>query len=248
MTRYFLSLSYHGRTFSGWQRQPNAPSVQGTLEDALSTLLRIPVAVTGCGRTDTGVHARNYIAHFDAPDGLPDTFLNALNSILPPAIAVYGLRTMHPTAHARFDAFERRYLYGITLRKDPFLTETAWFFPQGQRMDRAALHAVAELLPRYRAFLPFAKTDSGLDSFHCDVRQAYWEDHGQMLVFHIVANRFLRGMVRLIVGACVQAAMGQIEVGAIGEALENQSPLQKSLSVPPQGLFLTEIKYPYPTP
>ncbi len=248
MTRYFLSLAYHGRPFSGWQRQPNAPSVQGALEDALSTLLRTPVAVTGCGRTDSGVHARNYMAHFDAPDGLTDAFLNGLNSILLPAIAVYGLRAMHATAHARFDAIERRYVYGISLRKDPFLTETAWFFPQGQRMDRDALHAVAALLPRHQAFRPFAKADSGLDSFACDVRQAYWEERAHMLVFHIVANRFLRGMVRLIVGACVQAAMGQIEVAAIAEALENQSPLQKSLSAPPQGLFLTDIKYPYPTP
>jgi tRNA pseudouridine38-40 synthase len=248
MSRYFLSLAYFGKPFSGWQRQPNAPSIQGTLELALSTILRHPLEITGCGRTDTGVHARRYFAHFDGPDELPPTLLQGLNSLLPAGISVYGIREMHPGAHARFDATERRYAYGIALRKDPFLTDTAWFFPQAGRLDRHGLHAVADLLPRHQAFFPFCKTDSGLEHYRCTLREAYREEKEHMLVFHIVSNRFLRGMVRLIVGACVQVAAGQLALADIQTALEDQTPLQKSLSAPPQGLFLTDIQYPYPTP
>ncbi|MBV6442958.1 MAG: tRNA pseudouridine synthase A [Haliscomenobacteraceae bacterium CHB4] len=245
--RYFLTLSYLGSRYSGWQVQPNAPSVQTTLEAALSTILRQPVGVTGCGRTDAGVHARYYVAHFDAGGDIPPTFLRGLNSILPNDIAVYSIRTVHQDAHARYDAFERSYEYHIALRKDPFATETAWFFPQSGQAEVQKMQEVADLLPKYAVFFPFCKTDSSTEGYACTVKSALWTHSPDeyRLIFYISANRFLRGMVRLIVGACMNVALGKIDLTDVRSALETQTLLKKSLSVPPQGLFLTDVKYPY---
>jgi tRNA pseudouridine38-40 synthase len=244
--RYFISLAYLGTHYSGWQVQPNAPSVQATLEASLATLLRHPVGVTGCGRTDAGVHARYYVAHFDTDAAIPDNFLHSLNRILPRDIAVYRIWQVAPDAHARFDAFRRSYEYHITLRKDPFATETAWFFPQHEKLDIGKMQAVAGLLPLYRDFFPFCKTDSGTEGYACMVEIARWEHLPETgrLIFHITANRFLRGMVRLVVGACINAGMGKIAVEDVKLALDAQKMVKKSLSVPPQGLFLTEVVYP----
>lgn len=245
--RYFITLAYHGAFFNGWQIQPDAPSVQETLEQACSTILRQPVNMTGCGRTDTGVHARYYVAHFDAEGDLPDRFLASLNSVLPSGIGVYGIRAMHADAHARYDAYERSYTYNIMLRKNPFGTDTAWFYPRNRLLDIQKMQETADLLRQYDAFFPFCKTHSGVDSYICDLKSAQWvhlpEEH--LLQFHITANRFLRGMVRLIVGACIQVGIGQIEMEDVQRAMDGQKTLKKSLSVPPQGLFLTNVKYPY---
>ena len=245
-TRYFLTLAYRGTRYSGWQIQPNAVSVQATIEDVLSTILQEKVDITGCGRTDAGVHASYYVAHFDAEKALPPRFLNALNSLLPADIAIYSVQEVSPEAHARYDAFERSYEYHVTFRKDPFTTETAWFYPQFHKLDLEKMDETAALLPQFEAFFPFCKTDSGVDAYHCTLTHASWErrDDGHGLVFHVTANRFLRGMVRLIVGACIQTGMGQLPVAAVREALEKQVHLPKSLSVPPQGLFLTKVRYP----
>jgi tRNA pseudouridine38-40 synthase len=162
--RYFLRLSYLGTRYSGWQTQPNAISVQATLEGALSTILQQNVAITGCGRTDAGVHARYYVAHFDAEGALPTNFLNGLNSLLPEDIAVSAIQVVAAEAHARYDAFERSYEYHITFRKDPFQTKTAWFYPQFARLDLQKMEETANLLPQYKSFFPFCKTDSGLDN------------------------------------------------------------------------------------
>jgi tRNA pseudouridine38-40 synthase len=244
--RYFLHLSYLGTPYCGWQRQPNAASVQETLESALSTILRQPVEVTGCGRTDTGVHARFYVAHFDAIGTFPPTFLQGLNSILPDSIAVQDFFPVPDAMHARYDAFERSYEYHIALRKDPFSTQTAWFYPQHDRLDRALMEQVAALIPQFDAFYPFCKTNSGTTGYSCTVKKSTWISHPDehRLVFHITANRFLRGMVRLIVGACIQAGTGQTPVNIVENALRTQQSLPKSLSVPAHGLYLTEVKYP----
>jgi tRNA pseudouridine38-40 synthase len=246
--RYFLTLAYRGTRYAGWQRQPNAPSVQETLEQALSTILRHPVDVTGCGRTDTGVHARYYVAHFDTELQLPSTFLYSVNSLLPPDIAVYAAAPVAADAHARFDAYERSYEYRIILRKDPFAVETDWFCPHGAELDLEKVQAVAALIPQFREFFPFCKTDSGVDSYACTIVRSDWlfEPAQHRLTFYISANRFLRGMVRLIVGACIQAGKGQLSVGDVRHALGNQTTLHKSLSVPPRGLALTGVKYPFP--
>lgn len=244
--RYFLTLSYRGTNYAGWQVQPNAVSVQSTLESALSTILREKIGITGCGRTDAGVHARYYVAHFDTEALLPSTFLNGLNSLLPQDVAVHEIRAVPAEAHARFDAYERGYEYIFSLRKDPFTTETAWFYPQYALLDFEKMQQVAGLLPQYQAFFPFCKSDSGLDHYGCVLKTAFWEQHldKHQWIFHIRANRFLRGMVRLIVGACIQVGRGQIGVSDVQEALETQKSLSKSLSAPAQGLFLTDVKYP----
>lgn len=245
--RYFLTLAYHGARFNGWQIQPDAPSVQETLEQACSTILRQPISITGCGRTDTGVHARYYVAHFDAEGELPGRFVMGVNSLLPDDIAVYSVRTMHPEAHARYDAYERSYVYYLSLRKDPFSTQTAWYYPQNRLLDLEKMQETADLLPQYDTFFSFCKTHSGVDSYTCELKTARWEHRPEehLLLFHITANRFLRGMVRLIVGACIQTGIGQITLEEVQAALNEQKTLKKSLSVPPQGLFLTDVKYPY---
>jgi len=245
--RYFLTLAYRGTRYAGWQRQPDAPNVQETLEQALATILRYPVAVTGCGRTDTGVHARYYVAHIDTEGALPSTFLYSLNSVLPPDIAVYAVAPVQPDAHARFDAYERSYEYRITLRKDPFVAETDWIYPRGRQLDLEKMQATAALFPLFSEFFPFCKTHSGVDNYACALTRSEWlaEPEEHRLTFHITSNRFLRGMVRLIVGACIQTGNGQFSVEEVRHALESQTPLKKNLSVPPQGLALTAVKYPF---
>lgn len=245
--RFFLTLSYLGTHYCGWQRQPGDRSVQETLEEALNTVLRVPTEVVGCGRTDTGVHARYYVAHFDCGQALPSKLLFNLNGILPQDIAVQAITPVAPDAHARYDAFERSYRYHIALRKDPFANGLAWQYPQGEKLDLQKMNAVAALLPQYAEFFPFCKTHSGVNSYACQLKSAFWENHAeaQRLVFHITANRFLRGMVRLIVGACVSVGLGKIDLEDVRGALEAQRILKKSWSVPPEGLFLTAVKYPY---
>lgn len=246
--RYFLTLAYRGARFAGWQRQSNAVGVQEVLEQALAAILGHPIPLTGCGRTDTGVHARFYVAHLDTEKALPRGFLNGLNSLLPPDIAVYAIAQVASDAHARFDAFERSYEYGIMLRKDPFAAETHWIYPQGARLDLEKMQAAAALLPEFSAFFPFCKTHSGVDHYACSVTRSEWlvDPAHHRLAYHISANRFLRGMVRLIVGACVMAGKGQLQVEDIRRALEQQTALKKNLSVPPQGLALTDVRYPFP--
>ncbi len=245
--RYFLTLSYRGTRYAGWQIQPNAISVQSTLETVLSTILREKIAIVGCGRTDAGVHARYYVAHFEAEGALPPSFINGLNSLLPEDIAVYEIRAVHPEAHARYDAFERSYQYHVSLRKDPFSTQTAWHYPMHGKLDFEKMQAVAGLLKNYQAFFPFCKSDSGLEHYACEMKAAFWEQGPEQheWIFHISANRFLRGMVRLIVGASIQVGRGQLQVADVRDALNQQIPLKKSLSAPPQGLFLTDVKYPF---
>ena len=245
--RYFLTLSYKGTHFAGWQVQPDAPSVQATLEAALATILREKTPLTGCGRTDAGVHARYFVAHFDAEQELPPTLLNSLNSLLPTDIAVHQIRVVADDAHARFDAFERAYSYYISTQKDPFSTQTAWHYPLYAQLDIAKMQEMATLLSRYSEFFPFCKTNSGVEHYRCERLAAEWEilPEQSRWIFHIRANRFLRGMVRLIVGASIQVGRGQLEISQVEAALQQQIALPKSLSVPAHGLFLTEVKYPY---
>jgi tRNA pseudouridine38-40 synthase len=244
--RYFIKLAYLGTRYCGWQKQPNGVSVQETLETALSVLLREPVSLTGCGRTDAGVHAHGYFVHFDAENPLPTRFLQGLNSLLPADIAVQSYREMPPEAHARYDAVQRSYIYTITAQKDPFRTQTAWFYPNAHRLDLKKMADMAAVLPLYTDFSAFCKSDSGLERFECLLREARWEQDGNLLLFHISANRFLRGMVRLIVGAAIQTGLGKCSVADIQTALEQRKPPPSPLSVPPEGLSLTDVRYPYP--
>jgi tRNA pseudouridine38-40 synthase len=245
--RHFLRLSYLGTRYAGWQKQPNAITVQETLEQSLATVLRKPIEITGCGRTDTGVHAQNYFAHFDFEALLPERFTQSMNSLLPNDMAVQDAFLVPGNAHARFDAVLRKYTYSISLTKNPFLQHTSWFLPQAHLINQGKMSAVCDILNRCAHFKPFCKSHSGLSQFECRNFHAHWDfsEETNQWILHIQANRFLRGMVRLIVGACLQCGKNQITEEEILTSMQHQLPLPKSWSVPPEGLTLTEVTYPF---
>ncbi|MEO0775637.1 MAG: tRNA pseudouridine synthase A [Bacteroidota bacterium] len=245
MTRYFVELAYHGGGYVGWQNQPGQVSVQSAIEGSLATLLRREVSVVGCGRTDTGVHARQYFLHFDWEGDFPDYFLSRVNKVLGPNIVLYRLFPVAAKWHARYSATRRSYEYHLRLRKDPFSQQTAFLFPQSKQLHFDALQSAAALLMDYELFFPFCKSKSDVKTMRCQLFRSEWErrsaDHW---VFHISANRFLRGMVRLIVGMTLNVGTNKLALAQVKTALDQQERLMKSYSVPPQGLFLSEVHYP----
>lgn len=245
--RFFVELAYNGTPFSGWQRQPNATTVQSTLEDAFSMILRTPIQVTGCGRTDAGVHAKQYFMHFDVDEELPKHFLDRLNKVLPAEISIRRIFKVDNDAHARFGAYHRSYEYHLVLHKNPFEKETAYFFPFEQSLDFDKMNEAAQLLLNYDEFFPFCKTNTDVKTMICDLKRSEWiiEENTGKLIYHVSANRFLRGMIRLIVGMCLNVGTGKVALSTVQEAMEQQTRLEKSWSVPPQGLFLCDIRYPF---
>lgn len=245
--RYFIELSYDGTGYGGWQSQPNTNSVQQTLSDVLQVLLRHPVVITGCGRTDAGVHAEGYFAHFDTDRILPKDLRFRLNRLLPPDIAVHCIHSVHQEAHARFDAIQRRYRYRITLQKDPFLTHRAWSYPFPETPDIEVLNQAAQILLNYTEFAPFCKTNSDAQTRICDVRESFWipSADGRQLIYYITSDRFLRGMIRLVVGMCLRVAAGKTSLDEVRSAMDQQSLLHGSWLVPPDGLTLLDVRYPY---
>lgn len=245
--RYFAELAYNGTNYYGWQRQPDQKSVQEVLEDALSLLLRTTVEITGCGRTDTGVHASQYFIHFDYEQEFPKEFVRRLNKYLPPDIVVYSIFEVALDAHARYDAHYRSYEYHLDFRKNPFAQHTSYFFPFAERLDLQAMQQAAQLLLSFDEFFPFCKTHTDVKTLRCNLFRSEWEwlETEQKLVYHIAANRFLRGMVRLIVGMCLNVGLGKLTLEAVQQALEKQERLSQSWSVPPDGLFLTAVRYPF---
>jgi tRNA pseudouridine38-40 synthase len=245
MQRYFIELAYNGTRYFGWQRQPNKVSVQEVLENSLSTILGSTIEIVGCGRTDTGVHAKQYFAHFDFAGEFPPAFLRRINKFLPKDLFIYRIFPVAPATHARFDAIARSYEYHLTFRKDPFRQETAYFYAYAEQPDFQKMQEAANLLLNYQLFAPFCKTGHDAKTMFCQLQRSEWifSTDGQEAVFHITSNRFLRGMVRLIVGMCLQVGTGQISLEEVKTALENQTPLKKANSAPPQGLFLTDIRF-----
>ncbi|MFK7935127.1 MAG: tRNA pseudouridine(38-40) synthase TruA [Saprospiraceae bacterium] len=245
--RYFLELAYSGTNYFGWQRQPQQISVQQTIEEALSTILNTPIAIMGCGRTDTGVHAKQYFAHFDVADELPQRFVNRINKFLPKDISIFQTLPVADDAHARFDAYHRAYEYHVDLRKNPFGQQTAYQFPFYAHLDVNKMKAAAQLLLDYTEFAPFCKTNHDAKTMKCDLKRIEWiiNEKNYHMTFHIAANRFLRGMVRLIVGMCIRVGLGKIELADVKQAMDRQTPLNGSWSAPAQGLYLTDIRYPY---
>lgn len=245
--RYFSELAYNGTDYCGWQRQPNGTTVQEKIEEAFSTILRAPIAVHGCGRTDTGVHASQFFMHFDYEKDYPKGFINRVNKYLPKDIVIKSIFEVATDASARFDAYQRSYEYHLSFNKNPFELDTLYYFPFFKFLDLEKMRQAADLLLNYNEFFPFCKTKSDANHMICDMKRAEWvgdEKEGR-LVFHISANRFLRGMVRLIVGMCLNVGAGKLELADVKFALDNQVRLKKDLSVEARGLFLTEIKYPF---
>jgi tRNA pseudouridine38-40 synthase len=241
--RYFLELSYKGTQYHGWQMQPNAHTVQAELNAALQTLLRQPIETTGSGRTDTGVHARQQFVHFDLEKNIADLprFILRINALLPADIAVGTVFPVSDTAHARFDAISRTYEYHITRRRNPFLTETAYFFPHP--LDVKAMNQATFQLLDFQDFEAFSKVHTEVHTFQCQLTEAYWEEKEDLLIFHISADRFLRNMVRAIVGTLLEIGTGKMPVSHLESIIHSRDRKQAGRSVPPEGLFLTKVQY-----
>jgi tRNA pseudouridine38-40 synthase len=242
--RYFAELAYNGAAYHGWQRQPDQLGVQQVIEETLSLILRQPLEVTGCGRTDTGVHAGQYFLHFDFEGDFPKNFLRRLNKVLPPDIAFLRIFEVPAEAHARFDATHRSYAYYLIFQKNPFRQHTAYLYPYLHRPDIDRMQAAAALLLRYDEFYTFCRSNTDAHTMRCDLSRSEWEviDEHQ-LVFHISSDRFLRGMVRLIVGMCLNVGTGKLSLDAVKKALDDQAILNKAESAPPAGLFLNKVEY-----
>jgi len=242
-TRYFLEIAYKGTKYHGWQIQINAHTVQKELENAISILLERPTGIMGSGRTDTGVHASQQFLHFDSEIELDKTdFLKKLNGILPKDIAVYDIKRVKNDAHARFDALWRSYIYRITLRKDPFEQESAWLLyknPDIQKMNEAA-----KLLLTHEDFQCFSKVKTDVNTFNCKIIEAYWEQNDSQLLFHITANRFLRGMVRAIVGTLIGVGTDAMSITDFKQVLESKDRSKAKAAAPAQGLYLCRVTYP----
>lgn len=237
-------MAYCGTPYCGWQRQPNGTAVQEVVEHALSTVLRTPTPVTGAGRTDAGVHALGMTAHFDTEKVIPDTDRLAanLNSLLPPSIAVNHIRQVNPELHARFDAVSRKYEYHITERKDPFATDRAYRFPR--KLDVDLMNKAADVLFEYRDFTSFSKVHTDVKTNNCNIMYAKWERRDNCnLIFTIEADRFLRNMVRAIVGTLIDVGIHKTTIDDVHHIIEAKNRCSAGHSVPAGGLYFVEAKY-----
>lgn len=242
--RYFIELSYHGKNYHGWQIQPDANSVQEELSKAISTILRTEITVVGAGRTDAGVHASQMYAHFDVSQELTEDIVFRFNALLPDDIVIYKLIKVADDAHTRFDAIQRSYEYKIWLGRNPFVLETTWQLHH-QELDIAAMNKAAAVLLEYEDFQCFSKVKTDVHTFNCTVTHAKWELKGKELTFHITANRFLRNMVRAIVGTLIEVGQGKITLEAFRKIIESKDRSKAGVSVPAKGLFLTQVIYEY---
>lgn len=243
--RYFITLSYDGSAYCGWQRQPDTPTVQQTVEQALSTLLREPVEVVGAGRTDTGVNASRYVAHFDS-EAVKDCaqLVYKLNLVLPQDIAVQSVREVRADAHARFDAIEREYTYYLSQRKNPFRRHSAWQYYVPLDVER--MNEAARALVEWDDFTSFAKLNSNNKTNICRVVRAEWHKDAEdesLLIFTIRADRFLRNMIRAIVGTLVDVGRGRYTVEEFRDILHSLDLSRSSAGAPAQGLFLSDVQY-----
>ncbi|MBN1115878.1 MAG: tRNA pseudouridine(38-40) synthase TruA [Bacteroidales bacterium] len=249
MNRYFIHLAYNGKNYNGWQIQPNSPSIQETLQKALEVLFREPVQLTGCGRTDTGVHARNFYAHFDSKQTSIDSdqkIIFKLNSILPDDIKIYAIHNMLHNAHARFDANKRTYKYYISKGKEIFFKDLVW--QNSLQLNIELMNKAASLLKNYSDFTSFSKLHSDTKTNNCNISEAYWIQQEERIIFTIKADRFLRNMVRAIVGTLIDVGKEKISLEEFCRIIEDKNRMKAGTSVPASGLFLEEIQYPYLIP
>ncbi|MDE6576812.1 MAG: tRNA pseudouridine(38-40) synthase TruA [Muribaculaceae bacterium] len=251
--RYFLKLAYNGSKFHGWQIQPNAESVQQKIEEALSILTRLPISIVGAGRTDTGVHAREMFAHFDIPYEINDKkrFLLSLNKLIGKDIAFYDLIKVHEDAHARFDATARTYKYFVSYDKTPFFYPFSYQSPV--RLDIDKMNKAASVLLEIEDFTSFAKLHSDAKTNICNVTKALWTDNKDELpifikdgiVFTISADRFLRNMVRAVVGTLVDVGRDKINIVDFKNIIQKKDRCAAGISMPAEALFLWSVHYPY---
>ncbi len=242
--RYFVQCSYKGTNFHGWQIQPNAVSVQEVFEKALTTILREKISVVGAGRTDTGVHASFFVFHFDVETATfePEKLVYKLNSFLPPDVAVQKIEPVTGETHARFSALSRTYNYFISTEKNPFTTETAYFYHKP--LDIETMNEAAKVLFGYEDFTSFSRLHTDVKTNNCKIYRAEWTRENNQLIFTIKADRFLRNMVRAIVGTLLEVGRGKLSVKEFRKIIESKDRGAAGASAPAHGLFLTGIEYP----
>ena len=243
MSRYFLELKYDGTNYHGWQVQQNANSVQSEINKAISTLLQTEITITGAGRTDTGVHAKQLYAHFDTTVNFEmDKIHFKLNKFLPDDISCVSIIKVRDDAHARFDATARTYEYWITSNKNPFLSNKAYHFPHTLNID--LMNKAGKEILKHTDFSCFSKSNTDTFTNDCNITFAHWEVQNDCLVFTITANRFLRNMVRAIVGTMLDIGQQRIKIGDLKRIINSKNRSNAGRSVPAHGLYLIEVKYP----
>jgi tRNA pseudouridine38-40 synthase len=244
-TRYFIFISYKGTSYHGWQLQPNSVTVQKILDEALSVVLSEDISTTGAGRTDTGVHATYFCAHFDTVShdlSSEKNFLFRLNRYLPKDISVNSIRKVIPDANARFSAISRTYKYYISRTKDPFAENSSWFIHGS--IDIAQMNEACLQLFSHSDFTSFSRLHSGAKTNICNIMKAEWIEEGSRLVFTIKADRFLRNMVRAIVGTMVDVGFNKMNINEFEDIILAKDRCRAGKSAPAKGLFLDYIEYP----
>lgn len=237
-----MELAYNGKAYHGWQNQPDAISVQQVLEHALSKLLGKDMEIVGAGRTDAGVHALQMYAHFDFEGAFDSTdLMYKLNSFLPKDVAIYGIHKVTDVAHARFDALSRSYVYRVAIDKNPFNFESAYYLKAS--LDLEAMKQATQILFEYEDFQCFSKSHTDVKTYLCDIMDAHWTMVDHEYHFYIKADRFLRNMVRAIVGTLLNVGLGKIPVSSLHEIIKSKDRRQAGYSVPAHGLYLKEICY-----
>ena len=245
MNRYFIEFSFMGTRYHGWQRQSNATTVQHVLEDSLTMLTGQHIPTTGAGRTDTGVHARHFTAHVESDHDLfekPVDFLYKMNSILPDDIAIKDVYRVKPEVHARFSAVSRTYEYIIRTTKDPFDTGFAWYF--SRPLDIESMNQATSILLESHDFTSFSKLHADVKTNRCHLMSAVWRVDEGRIIFRVQADRFLRNMVRALVGTLVQVGMGKTDILSFSRIVEARDRSKAGYSVPAHGLYLVDISYP----
>ncbi len=242
--RYFIELSYHGKMYHGWQIQPNENSVQETLEKALSVLLRDEITVVGCGRTDAGVHASQFFLHFEIKLAIDKEKLKfRLNSFLPKDIAIFQIIEVNETAHARFDAIARSYEYRISMEKNVFLMDSTLQL-SNTNLNVKMMNEAAKLLLNYRDFKCFSRSKTDVKTYDCVISQAFWKQENRLLVFYVTADRFLRNMVRAMVGTLLKVGQLEMSLDDFVAVIESRDRTRAGASVKARGLFLSKVEYP----
>jgi len=247
ISRVFIRLAYNGSQFCGWQTQPSDPTVQDTIEAALSTMYNSQIKVVGCGRTDTAVHASEYYLHVDLPEQYEiKDLIYKLNNLLPPSIRIFDILKVDEGSHARFDAVSRSYVYKMVFGKDPFRQDTVYRYDQAGKPDFQLMNEAAALLTEYKEFFPFCKTHADTETYRCALSESQWSQLSPVeWHYNVTSDRFLRGMVRMIVGMTLNVGLKRLPLKKVKEAMDNQSRLERAWSVPAAGLYLNSIKYPY---
>lgn len=242
--RYFIEFSYHGKNYHGFQTQPNAASVQETLTKAMQLLVNKSIEIVGAGRTDSGVHAKQMFAHFDVADVIDTSFwIPKLNAYLPKDIVIYDIFEVSKEAHARFDAKSRTYEYYIHTFKDAFLEDTSWYY--FQQLDVNQMNKACQILFEYIDFECFSKVHTDVHTFNCTITEANWKRVNNQLIFSVKADRFLRNMVRAIVGTMINVGNGKTTLEEFRAIIESKNRSKAGFSVPAHGLFLVAIEYPF---